>query len=82
MEMECQINNMISKIYKSNKAIWKAGSLKDKTKNEIQKEFDKQNKIKPSKVKRRLTPLEKAKKRIIKLKNNLVVSNKFSIFIK
>ena len=74
MEMECQINNMISKIYKSNKAIWKAGSLKDKTKNEIQKEFDKQNKIKLSKVKRRLTPLEKAKKRIIKLKNNLVVS--------
>jgi hypothetical protein len=74
MEMECQINNMISKIYKSNKAIWKAGSLKDKTKNEIQKEFDKQNKIKPSKFKRRLTPLEKAKKRIIKLKNHLVVS--------
>ena len=74
MEMECQINNMISKIYKSNKAIWKAGSLKDKTKNEIQKEFNKQNKIKLSKVKRRLTPLEKAKKRIIKLRNNLVVS--------
>lgn len=73
MEMECQINNMISKIYKSNKAIWKAGSLKDKTKNKIQKEFDKQNKNKPSKVKRRLTPLEKAKKRIIKLRNLLVV---------
>ena len=64
---------MISKIYNSNYAIWKAGSLKDKTKNEIQKDFDKQNKTKPNKVKRRLTPLEKAKKRIIKLKNNLVV---------
>jgi len=70
---------MISKIYKSSKAIWKAGSLKDKTKNEIQKEFDKQNKIKPSKVKKRLTPLERAKKKI-KLRNKLVVSGIIRIF--
>jgi hypothetical protein len=40
MEMECQINNMISKIYNSNYAIWKVGSLKNKTKEEIKKEFD------------------------------------------
>lgn len=65
---------MISNIYESNKAIWKAGSLKNKSKNQIQKEFDKQNKIKSSKVKIRLTPLERAKKKRIKLRNLLVVS--------
>ena len=64
---------MISSIYNSNSALFKTGSLKGKSKNEIQKEFDKQNKTKPSKVKRRLTALERAKKKKIKNRNNLVV---------
>lgn len=32
---------MISKIYNSNYAIWEAGTLKNKSKSEIKKDFDK-----------------------------------------
>ena len=34
---------MISKIYNSNSPIWQAGTLKNKTKEEIEKDFSKQN---------------------------------------
>ena len=63
--MECQINNMISKIYKSNYPIWKAGTLKNKTKEEIEKDFIKQNSYK-RKPDNSLTNLEKRKRKLQK----------------